>query len=214
MGLQAQPDQAVRISTVVYLLQLIKSNAYSVEQSGYVADANYLWKVGAYVCILTTVSLCGHEGFYIELAGMRNHLSKGKMGSLPEGLVITKKVILSEDMCANLSHVTVALQGHFKGEAKVDHHLISIPSETQSGLKPRWWIERLVKVCAPEGRNRGPAFTDENGVLASSPNYNSTFQGYLSRVQAETILNDEDVDVCKVYNTYRTLKKTSTMRIE
>ena len=69
-------------------------------------------------------------------------------------------------------------------------------------------------MCESEGRVHGPAFADEHGCLASSPDYNSTFQGYLQRVQSETSLIDKDVDVCKVYNTYRTLRKTATTRIE
>lgn len=69
-------------------------------------------------------------------------------------------------------------------------------------------------VCASEGRVHGPTFADDQGRLASSPDYNSTFQGYLFRVQVETTLIDKDVDVFKVYNTYRTLRKTSTTRIE
>ena len=71
-----------------------------------------------------------------------------------------------------------------------------------------------MSVCASEGRKHGPAFADEHGQLELSPNYNSTFQGYLLHVQAETTLIDKDVDAFKVYNTYRTLQKTSTTRIE
>jgi hypothetical protein len=204
----------VRMGSIVHLLYSIKSNSLSAEETGYVSDENYLWKVGAYVCVLTAASLRGHEGFYVELAGLRQHLSKGRAGAIPAGLTITKEVILMEEVCVNLPHVTVALLGHFKGETKVDHHLIAIASVTQSGLEPRWWIKKLVLVCASEGRMNGPAFADEHGQLASSPDYNSTFQGYLLRVQAETTLIDKDVDVFKVYNTYRTLRKTSTTRIE
>ena len=105
---------------------------------------------------------------------------------------------MTEEVCANLPHVTLALLGHFKGETKVDHHLIAIASVTQSGLEPRWWIEKLVSVCASEGRDHGPAFANEHGQLASLPDYNLTFQGYLLRVQAETTLIDKDVDVFKV----------------
>lgn len=214
MGSQAQPDQAVRIGAIVHLLYLIKADAQCAEESGYTSDANYLWKVGAYVCVLTAASLRGHEGFYVQLAGLRSHLNKGRTGKIPAGLVITKEVVLMEEVCVDLPHVTVALLGHFKGETKVDHHLIAIASVTQSGLEPRWWIEKLVVVCASEGRVHGPAFADDQGRLASSPDYNSTFQGYLFRVQVETTLIDKDVDVFKVYNTYRTLRKTSTTRIE
>ena len=178
MGSQSQPDQAVKMSVIVHLLHLIMADAQCAEDSGYFPDANYLWKVGAYVCILTAASLQGHEGCYVELAGLRKHLSKGKNGFVSTGLVITKEVILSEEVCGNLLHVTVTLMGHFKGETKADQHLIAIASVSQSGLEPRWWIEKLVSVCSCEGRVHGLAFADECGVLASSLDYNSTVQGY------------------------------------
>ena len=113
-----------------------------------------------------------------------------------------------------LPHVTVVLLGCFKGETKADHHLIAISSVTQSGLEPRWWIEKLVSVCACKGCFHGPVFADADSFLGSSMDYNSTFQGYLARVQLETTLMDKDVDVSKVYNMYRTLRKTVTTRIE
>ena len=69
-------------------------------------------------------------------------------------------------------------------------------------------------VCASEGRMHGTASADEYGLLALSPNYNSMFQGYLLRVQLETNLINKNVYVFKVYNTYRTLRKTATTRIE
>ena len=92
--------------------------------------------------------------------------------------------------------------------SNADQHLIAITSLPQSGLEPRWWIEKLVSVCSREGRIHGPVFADASGVLALSPDYNSTFQGYLYRLQSETTLIDKDVDVLKVYNTYHTLRKT------
>ena len=214
MGSQSQPDQAVRVSAIVHLLHLIKADAQCAEDSGYTSDANYLWKVGLYVCVLTAASLRGHEGFYVELASLCKNLSKGKAGAIPAGLIITKEVVLLEEVCVNLPHVTVVLLGHFKGETKADHHLIAFSNVTQSGLEPRWWIEKLVSVCACKGRFHGPAFADANSQLGSSLDYNSTFQGYLAQVQVETPLINKDVDVFKVYNTYRTLRKIAMTQIE
>ena len=71
------------------------------DRLGLHADANKLWKVGAYVCTLTAASLWGHEGlFYLDLAGMREHLHKGRNGVMPVGL--DKSTILSEEICLNL----------------------------------------------------------------------------------------------------------------
>ena len=158
MGSQSQPDQAVRVGAIVQMLHFIKSDAWDMD---FISEANYLWKVGAYVCVLTAASLQGNEGFYVKLAGLRQHLSKGKAGSVPVSLEISKDTILSEEVCVNLPHVTVALLGQFKGKTHYDHHLIAIASKTQSGLEPRWWIEKLVSVCASQGLEHGPAFVDE-----------------------------------------------------
>ena len=64
------------------------------------AEADELWKVGAYMCILTAASLQGHEGFYLELAGLRKHLTKGRVGVIPPHL--SKSSLLTEEMCRDL----------------------------------------------------------------------------------------------------------------
>ena len=38
----------------------------------------------------------------------------GKAEGIPTGLAMTKQVVLKEEVCANLSHVSVALLGHLK----------------------------------------------------------------------------------------------------
>jgi hypothetical protein len=62
--------------------------------------------------------------------------------------------------------------------------------------------------CAHAGR------ATPDGLLASSPDYNTVFRKYLKVVQEETslILGDHDVDV--YYSTYCTPRKMSTTRIE
>ena len=42
--------------------------------------ADELQKFGALICIVTAASLCGYEGFYLDLAGMRKHLNQEKFG--------------------------------------------------------------------------------------------------------------------------------------
>jgi hypothetical protein len=44
-------------SDVVHMLGLIKAHAKEAEEGDSQADANELWKVGAYICILTAASL-------------------------------------------------------------------------------------------------------------------------------------------------------------
>ena len=61
--------------------------------------------------------------------------------------MIDKDTLFTEEICKDLPHVMVAMLGHFKGETEVDQHLISLANESVSGLKTRWWIEKLVSVC-------------------------------------------------------------------
>jgi hypothetical protein len=164
MGCQSQPNHGLLMGAIVYLLQLMAEDAKEVEQLGANSDANKLWKVGAYVCMLTIASLGQHEGFYLDLAEMQNHLSNGRVGTIPVGL--HKSMVLTEDVCLKLPHIMVCLLGKFKGEKGVDHHLITVANETSSRLCPRWWMEKLVEVCEYEGRVDGPAFTTSDGLLA------------------------------------------------
>ena len=144
-------------------------HAQEAEESGLEVEANELWKAVAYFCTLTAASLRGHESFYMDLAELRNHLPQGKDGRVPIGL--NQNSVLTEEMCKDLPHMTVCLLGKFKGEIGVDHHLIIIASETISGLRPRWWLEKLVDVCESEGRSFGPAFASADGSLASLLDY-------------------------------------------
>ncbi len=153
-----------------------------------------------------------HEGFYLDLAGMRKHLHKGKVGVMPLGL--NKGTVLTEESCRKLPHVTICLLGKFRGETGVDHHLIALANETSLGLRPRWWMEKLVEVCKYEGRCDGPAFASADGLLALSPDYDAVFRKYLKIVQEETDLIPRDHDRDLFYSTFCTPRKTSTTRLE
>ena len=175
MGCQSDPNHGLLMETIIHLLILIKEDAEEAEVEGLTLDANELWKVGAYICILTAALLHGHEGSFMELAGLCNHLFKERVGTVPENL--NKNTVLSEEMCRDLPHVTVCLLGNFKGETGTNHHLIALANETLSGLHPCWWIEKLVAVCKLEGRRRfGPAFATPEGRLALSVDYDARFR--------------------------------------
>jgi hypothetical protein len=164
------------------------------------------------VCILMVASLRGHEGFYLDLAGIWKHIDKGRMGIIPAGL--DKHTVLSEETCRNLPHVTICLLGKFKAEMGVDHHLRKVANETSSGLRPRWWLEKLIEVCEGGGRREGPAFAHADRTLVSSTDFDDMFRKYLTIVQDETNLIPDDHDVDVLYSTFRTPRKTATMRIK
>jgi hypothetical protein len=63
MGCQSDPNHGLLMGAIVHMLGLIKVDAEEAEEGKSWADVNDLWKVGAYICILTAASLRGHEEF-------------------------------------------------------------------------------------------------------------------------------------------------------
>jgi hypothetical protein len=117
MGCQSDPDHGLLISAIVHMLRLIKADAEEAEDEGSLVGENKMWKIDAYICILTARSLRGHVGFFVELAGRCKHMAKGRSGEVPPGL--NKSMLLSEETCKKLPHVTVCLLGKFKGHQGV-----------------------------------------------------------------------------------------------
>ncbi len=184
MGCQSKPNHGLLIGAIVHLLTILSVDAQEAEESGLELKANKLCKAGTYFCTLTATSLRGHEGFYLDLAGLWSHLSRGKDGHILVGL--NKSSVLMEEMCRDLPHVMVCLLGKFKRETGADHHFITIANEMVSGLKPHWWLEKLVDVCESEGRCFGRAFASADGKLALLLDYDALFCKYLARVQDKT----------------------------
>ena len=110
--------------------------------------------------------------------------------------------MLKGEDCLSLLHITICLLGKFKGETGVDHHLITVASEMLSGLRPQWWMEKLLEVCDYKGRFAGPAFASPKGQLTSSPNYDGVFWKYLQVVQDESDLIPPDHDIDTLYSTF------------
>ncbi len=127
-------------------------------------------------------------------------------------LGLDKSTILTKEMCRNLPHVTICVLGKFKGEMGTDHHMIAVANTTALGLKPWWWVEKLVVVCQSEGRIHGPAFPTPDGKLAMSVDYDSMFRQYLRLVQETTDLIPEDQEVDSQFSTNRTPWKTAATR--
>ena len=110
MGFQSRPNHGLLMGAITHLLGLIELDASEAEALGSVEAANELWKIGAYICVLTAALLRGQEGVFLDLAGMRKHLDKGRVGTVPLGL--NKNTVLSEEVCKNLPHLTICLLGN------------------------------------------------------------------------------------------------------
>jgi len=211
MGYETAADHGVHIMAIVDVLIYIRRDAETAEFLDDQEEANELWKIGAFICIVTAGSLRGYEGFFTDLAGLIQNLHKGREGEIPENAM---KKILTESDCLRLPHVCLCLVGDFKGKGGTNYHMMNLANESISGLQVRWWIEKLVEVSEAEGRSSGPAFATPAGNLASMGDYNSVFKSYLKEVQSTTGLNliPEGNDVDEMYNLNRTPRKSALTR--
>ena len=103
--------------------------------------------------------------------------------------------MLTELEAKRLPHVAICLLGNFKGEGGINYHIINVANESKSGLETRWWIEKLIEVNEQEGRFHGPAFTTSTGKLAVPTDYDAVFREYLKRVQHDTDLIEDSINV-------------------
>jgi hypothetical protein len=148
MGCQSDPNHGLLMRAIVHLLGLMKADAEEAEEFGLELDANNLWKVGVYFCVLTAASLRGHKGFYLELAGVRKHLAKGKQGEVPLGL--DKSTILTEEKHSNLPHVTVGtLQNGYIQNVPLPRVALRVQSASHvmsHGAEPRTCYSQVPRV--------------------------------------------------------------------
>jgi len=207
MGFDSRADHGVAIEAIVQVLQYIREDAVEMRD---VEEANLLWKIGAFICLLTAASLRGYEGFYLDLGTLRANIHKGRNGVVPQ--FVRTNIILTEEMCRKLPHVSVPLLGKFKSQDGISQHVFNLASETLSGLQPRWWMEKIIEVAESEHRYTGPAFAGRNGLLDSSSDYDAAFRKYLLRVQECTDFIDKDVNVDIYYSTNRTPRKSAHTR--
>jgi hypothetical protein len=124
--------------------------------------AREYWKVGAAIALAMCASLRGPKVLILDLAGLKNHIQKGKEGALPD------KPLWTGTNLTGMPHVGVVLIGKFKGESGVHHHMLSLASTTMSGITLRWWLEKLIQVWQEEGCVHGLAFGYANGTPCTS----------------------------------------------
>lgn len=208
MGYDTKRQEALPIKTIVLMLQLVKRDADEKDDK----YADCLYKFGALVAILTAGSLRGYEGFFLDLAGTRGHISSGQLGCIPKNF--RSRPLLTEEEIDRLPSVCICLLGKFKGETGERYHSIVLANTTTSGIETRWWVERLLMVCEEEGRTSGFAFYEPDGSPPNSTEYNALFRQYLCRMQRdhpEVFSRKEDVTR---YGISRTPRRSAVTRAE
>ena len=207
MGYDTKNQRDLPILAIVAMIGRIEAD---IESSDDHSQVNRLIKAAALITVLTAASLRGNEGFYLDIAGTRKYLPRGKDGQVP--IDPLKKKVLTETEASNLPEICICLMGKFKGETGERHHSIVLANFTTSGLQPRKWIEKLLEVCDSEGRKSGSAFNEANGSPPIAAEYNAIVRQYVG-LMAEAGEHGLDPDANLVrYGISRTFRKSSETR--
>ena len=207
MGYDTQANHELSMEALVTLLDYIKKDA---EECGDQLEANELWIFPPFICMVTSASLRVYEGCYMDLAGLRTHVDKGKNGVVPPDL--THKSIFEERAVVSLPHVAISLLGNFKGEGGLNYDTINVAKESMSGLQTRWWVEKLVDVANQEARSQGSDFANADGCLAVGSEYGAVFRIYLRQVQEKTNWTAGEVSVDVYFSVSQTPSKSILTR--
>jgi hypothetical protein len=191
MGQEVRQDWAITLSALHGLMDVLEqewTEASNLRAKGLLAG------IGAYSLIAFCGSFRGNEVFLTDLHGLSKYCEE----------------LQGED------HVIVPLLGRFKGEMHARYHLAPLAAQTNSGLKVRCWIERLVEIRQQEGRLHGPAFCDRTGEIAEAYEYESAIISRLLVVQEKSPeLIGPEVNLTEEFGISRSFRRgsTSTARV-
>jgi hypothetical protein len=152
--------------------------------------------LGAFLTIGFVCALRGNEVFMVEAEGLQRMINEGR-----------------RDIILENSHVVIPLLGRFKNEDGEKWHLMVAVNTTDSGIKARFWIEKLVELLKGERRGMGPAFCDKDGELLNYWDINNKFVEELEHIQQhQGHLLQPEIKVAMYYSIFRSLRKGSTAR--
>jgi hypothetical protein len=141
------------------------------------------------------VSLRGSEGLLLDLCGLITHNSVDN----------------------NQEFFLIPLLGKVKGETHDRCHLLPCARETSSGMKPWWWVSKLIRLKQHQGFNDGPAISDDGGRVRSVSSLNSILYELLEELYEKSSdifpssIKEKD-DIYSSYGVYRSFRRSSDTR--
>jgi hypothetical protein len=111
-------------------------------------------------------------------------------------------------------HVALPLSGRFKARSQDQCHiLIPVAYETNSGLKPGLWVQRLVGLLEESGVTTGWLFRTPAGEQRRMTHYEEKFYELLLRVQqTEPSLFPAETEILEDYHLGRSHRRGATTR--
>ena len=191
MGGTWKRNKAMSHNLILLMFEKIEEKISEAESQ--VEEHNWI-VFSAYTMISYVLSLRGNEGLMLEISGLRKDWTRDEIG-----------------------YVIVCLQGKIKGEVCFRKHKIPCINETNSGLRVKFVLQRLITLKEKGGFVDGPAISDTKGFLLSYRD----LDGYLHEILKEIYSQDKYLfppsissveDVEDFYRCFRTFRRTSATR--
>ena len=186
MGQDVRKDWAITLPAMHALHQLLLEEW---EQATSEEGREEIATCGAFIMVAFCGSLRGNETFLLDLAGLRKYLQDLK----------------------DENHVIVPLLGRYKGEQHTRFHLMPLAATTDSGLRVREWLTRLVQVRERQGLVRGPAFQDKKGGILNPRLIEGQLMDRLQMVkETQAGIIPADVDCHEHFGISRSFRRGAT----
>ena len=152
---------------------------------------------GGYIAVTYSYSLRGNEGFWVDGYRLQSHLQLGCSDTY------------------EIPHVAVALLGRFNSEGGDRMHVFTLANETKSGVKNRWWLEKVASVLAKERKSKSPAFCDEEGFVLSSQKVEEAMHPVLRKLQKTNPFGNDipqSLESCRYFRSFRRGAENTALR--
>jgi hypothetical protein len=190
MGQEWRPNRAISVDLMLVLLGAVEQRVVDASD----LPTKYKWMMaGGYFCICYVVSLRSTEGLLCDLEGLLEHFHEDR------------------------NYVIIPLLGQVKGEHHSRQHLLPCVTETDSGIRVKVWLKRLLAIHSLVGRTSGPVFINDEGIQSTTSEMNDLFQELMMEIfDSRRDLFEVDVktgaDIQEKYNVYRSFRRGSESR--
>jgi hypothetical protein len=158
MGQDWRPNMALSTNL---LCAYFKAIEFRIVDSTSLSELNCWIVIGTYSVVTYGISLCGSEGFLLDLEGLWKY---------------------SVDLNQASNYFLIPLMGMVKGEYHDCCHLLPCTFQTKSGIKPYVWINRLKEMKHKQGFVDGPAISDEKGRVLNGSTIDQDMQEILEEL--------------------------------
>jgi hypothetical protein len=192
LGNRLRQDLAISIGLMLELMRRFEEDYEAGEQDG--RPLRTIAEHATY-CVLTfCASFRGWETPKILLSYLREFSLNARTGDTPMGIE---------------PHVALPLAGKFKLRGNMDQNvLVFVAEETKSGLKPRLWVDRLIRVLENEGVTSGWAFQQPDGSQTKMSDFNElVFEKLLEIQEIRPDVIAPELDVTEVIGLARSFRR-------